>query len=108
MTQLAAPNLRLAGHDILLWAGGGQHGPEIPRSWLLRPSGTGHRMLLIDIKDYFARKLAMWSDRRHEEYCGRDWFDVGVTAEFGRVVQFLSRPPRRDQVFGRGVDGDER
>lgn len=99
VTLPAAPSLRLASTDVIVWAGGGAHRPNIPRSWLLHPAGTNHKLLIVDVMDRHHTLLSTWSHRRHEQYIAAEQFDVGVSAELGRVAWFSCQPPRRTQCM---------
>ncbi len=94
VTVAAAPRLGLAKTDVILWAGGGKHAPEIPRHWLQIPANRARHILVIDVQDNHHQTLAQWSQQRRTEYSKRDWFDVGVQPETGRVIRYLHQRPR--------------
>ena len=91
----AAAQLQLSCTDVIIWAGGGRHAPTIPRHWLIHPSHSNRRLLLIDFTDRHHEELASWSRQRREQCEERDWFDARVNAEAGRIHRFLRQPPRR-------------
>jgi hypothetical protein len=97
VTESVAEDLALAGPDVVIWAGGGQHLPPIPRPWLLRPAESDHSLLVIDCNDRHHRLLAEWTRERRGAYTEAGWFDVRVDPIIGRIERFLREPPRARQ-----------
>lgn len=94
VTLDGASQLRPGCTDTVIWAGGGQHAPVIPRRWLLHPGCTGRRLLVVDFTDQHHAELARWSRQRRHQYQDRDWFDAGVDDRTGRIQRFLRQRPK--------------
>lgn len=104
ITHAAAERVELTGIDVLLWAGGGPHCPEIPASWTIVPADLHRPLILVDSRDQFDSRLARWSEFREREYAARDWFAPGVSQEFGRIKRYLAAPPRRCRLLSHGAE----
>jgi hypothetical protein len=93
VTAAAAPR-RLTSADVVIWAGGGRGMAPIPPSWLRRPAGMSHRLLIVDCIDRHHARLAAWSQERHLQYVEAEMYDVGVDPFLGRMIWFLFTAPR--------------
>lgn len=77
--------------DVVIWAGGGPHGPEMPDSWFGQERDTEHPLLVVDFLDLFNAQTRQWQHRRRERYDQQDIFEVGVDPLIGRIERFLHR-----------------
>lgn len=90
-TLAGLTQLRPNDSSIVIWAGAGKVGPFLPADFLVRPSGSTHRLLLIDIQDHHHPLLREWTEQRRRAYRRAEWLDVGSDLMTHRIQQFLAR-----------------
>lgn len=93
-TGLATVNV--AALDVIIWAGGGQHLPPLPKEMLACKAAMQQQpLLLVDFRDRHHPRLRRWSRQRMAAYAVAGWFPPGVDPLLARVDAFLAQRPRR-------------
>lgn len=90
VTSMGLHKIDISGLDVVIWAGGGSGLPPLDRRQLLKPAGSDHSLLIVDVADRHAPLLRQWTRERREKYLHANWFPPGISRTNGRVAVALA------------------